>query len=259
MHFMLYPKSHTRPFLPALVFLLLMTFAASITMKGATIIEDDFSNNVDIGQHRQPNLTALTARNYERVPTGKNNNRSLVRRGVASLETNLGAAIDITSTDDYKKPTQLEISAIFAIGTLTNNEIPRAGRGVYLGFWSRLPVVPADSQAHMTGIFINPDTGRLCLWTGASVSTAQPAQTLNYQGEWKAGDTPHMLRYKIDIDGSITGTPGNIYDCILDGQTYAWKKTTIFTDDATHYAGFGVSASTGGQTATIDHWSLKTP
>ncbi|MDR1280837.1 MAG: hypothetical protein LBK99_08445 [Opitutaceae bacterium] len=226
---------------------------------GTTIIEDDFSNNVDVGQRRQPNLATIEARAYQRVPAGKTNNRSPVRRGAVSLETNLGAAIDIRSAGDYTKPSRLEITATFSMGTVTNNEIPRPGRGVYLGFWSRLPDAPADSQAHMTGIFVNPGTGRLCLWTGSPVSSAQPAQTLDYQGEWKTGDTPHTLSYKIDIDGSATGTPGNIHDCVLDGKKYVWKTVTVFADTATRYAGFGVSASAGGQAASIDHWSLKTP
>lgn len=224
-----------------------------------TLIEDDFSNNVDVGPNRQPNIATIETRAYQRVSTGKNNNRSLVRRGAAILETNLGAAIDIRSSGDYSKPSRLEITATFSIGTLTNNEIPRPGRGVYLGFWSRLPAAPADSQAHMTGIFVNPDTGRLCLWIGAPDSTAHPAQTLDYQGEWESGDAPHTLSYKIDIDGTATGTAGNIYDCVLDGKKYVWKTVTVFADTAINYAGFGVSASAGGQSAAIDHWSLKTP
>ena len=161
----------------------------------------------------------------------------------------IGEAVSLASVGTYTKPTRFRIEAAFSEGTVGNGSPPSPGRGVYLGFWSSLPST-GDSYPNMRGVFVNPDTGNLVLWNGASSFTANAVQTNTYNGTWIGGTQPHKMSYEINT------TTGNITNFVLDGTAYTWNPTTIFSSANTAYAGFGVSAAGGNQAGQIDWWEL---
>jgi hypothetical protein len=221
------------------------------------LVYDDFSTAGDVNGNRTPNTTTIEGRKYTRVVANENatytTNVIISGVGYAAMRGNVGGAILITSENGYTKPDGFEISATFNINTVANNAPARTGRGVYLGFWSSLPMA-SDSMTGMYGVFVNPD-GRLVLWNGGSAANNTTVTTLAYAGTWDASAW-HTMSYKIDIDGSTTGNAGSIHDFILDGKSYDWGIVSLFTEENTKYAGFGVSDSTGNGIGYFDSWSL---
>ncbi|MDQ8195706.1 hypothetical protein QEH59_14825 [Coraliomargarita sp. SDUM461004] len=222
------------------------------------LISDDFSTEGNVNFNRTPNIATIDSRNYTKVSTGSSYSTavSVGDPNYAMMQTNVGGAVSLADGGGFVKPEQLNISTVFHMNTLTNNSPARTGRGVYLGFWSSLPSGSADSMSNMYGVFVNPDSGRLLLWQGATSSTGNPAATLDYSGVWDASAW-HTISFNVDISGSETGNVGDIYDFTLDGVEYDWGTTNLFTDANTAYAGFGVSASGVGQTGYFDEWSVS--
>ncbi len=219
-------------------------------------IADDFSTPGDVNQNRTPNIATIDGRNYVKVTNNATYSTAVNINppGTARMYTNVGGAISLADAAGFAKPDQLQISSTFSTGTLTNNSPARTGRGVYLGFWSDVQFT-TDSMTDMYGVFVNADSGRLVLWQGEASSTGAAAATLDYIGTWD-DSVFHTMSYKVDISGTITGTAGNIYDFVFDGESYDWGTVSLFTDANTEYAGFGVSAAVVGQYGEFDQWAV---
>lgn len=212
------------------------------------LIEDSFTTNSVTVTGRTPQEYTIGGRVYQLVAANSAYANS-AGGGVANMGAQIGEAVSLASVGSYTKPAQFRIEAAFSEGTVGNGSPASPGRGVYLGFWSSIPAT-GDSYANMRGIFINPDTGNLVLWNGASSYTANAVQTNIYNGIWIVGSQSHKLSYEINT------TTGNITNCLLDGTAYTWNPTTIFSGANTAFAGFGVSATSGTQAGQIDWWEL---
>jgi hypothetical protein len=214
------------------------------------LVEDAFETNSGPVTGRTPELASVAGRVYQSSPQTTTYTHIVVG-GVARLTGNLGEAVDLRSYPGYSKPTYLNITATFDVGTLANNVPARPARGFYLGFWSALIASGNESGTNMRGIFVNPENGQLQLWNGSATPTSAPLQTLPYQGTWVGSTQPHTLSYTVNT------TTGNISECVLDGATYQWNRITIFSDANTAYAGFGVAAGVAGQYANVQYFRVK--
>ncbi|MEJ6979706.1 fibronectin type III domain-containing protein [Pedobacter sp. P351] len=223
------------------------------TQKSATpttevsLILDNFTTSSATVTGRTPEEATIEGRVYQ-VTTSVNTQVNSVSGGTAILTMNMGEVISIASAGAYVKPSLIKISATFDEGTLGNNVPLRPGRGVYLGFWSSI-ASSGDSFANMRGVFVNMD-GTLQLWNGSNSTTGTPVQTLPYNGTWVGGTQQHSMSYTINT------STGDIFDFLLDGVTYDWSTTTIFSTANTNFAGFGVSGAASGQIGHISSFRV---
>lgn len=237
---------------------LLLGAAAAI---GQTLIYDDFVRGSETSNLiGSTPATTISGRTYVRQGTDSNGNytptvTSNETSSYATMKTNIGAAISLAADENFTPASSYIISMTFNMGTIVNSSPLRDGRGVYLGFWSTTQTA-TDSSLNMYGFFITPE-GKVNLWSGHGTSGSAATESQSYIGTWDASIS-HTLTYSIDIDGSVTGSAGSIYDFTLDGTTYTWTSTGIFTTARTQYAGFGVSSGAHPSFASIDNWSLAT-
>jgi hypothetical protein len=225
------------------------TEATATPTDAGSLVEDNFETGLGSPvTGRTPEVSIIGNRVFQPSFTGTSTFNTITG-GDAQLTTLMAEVVDVSNTDGYTKPTYINISGSFNEGTLINNTPARPARGVYFGFWSSLLTGTVGFQ-NMRGVFVNPEDGELHLWNGSSSTTSTPVQSLSYQGTWNAS-AEHTISYTIN---TVTGS---ISEFVLDGVTYLWNKTNIFTDANTNYAGFGTSGSASGQYGNIGNFKVK--
>jgi hypothetical protein len=212
------------------------------------MIQDNFTTGTGDVTGRTPEIATISNRTFQKSSAAiVTANTATVTAGVAKMNANIAELIDLSNVSTYVKPTYISITDTFDLGNITNpSTSQRAGRGVFLGFWSSIPS-SGDAITNMRGVVVNPlpTVGQiqLCLWNGGT-STGTPVQTLPYSGTWN-NTIKHILSYTVNT------TTGNISNCILDGITYSWNTANIFTSTNTKYAGFGANGSSSTQFGNV--------
>ncbi|MEJ6979702.1 carbohydrate-binding domain-containing protein [Pedobacter sp. P351] len=226
--------------------------ATATATDAVSLVEDNFETGLgSLVTGRTPEVATIGNRVFQPSFTGTPSPNTVVN-GSAQISTVMAEVVDISSADGYTKPTYINISGSFNEGTLLNNTpTTRPARGVYFGFW---PSIASSTVTfgfqNMQGVFVNPEDGELVLWNGSGSSTDKPVQSLSYEGTWDAS-AQHTISYTINT------TTGNISDFVLDGVSYLWNKTNIFTEANTKYAGFGTSGASTGQYGNISSFKVK--
>lgn len=211
--------------------------------------------------------------------TGTTLNDGAVRLGSV---TSLSLVMDIKhagTNASYVKPTgDLKISTTFSANLASTNVVSgsttgsRTGNGIMVGFYGtlsgryttnldpskyNLTTTTTGSLNKFIGFVVNPDTGRIAMWTSAQTgSTDNPtATTKAYAGNYlPTATTPgeawtdmtatggsaiiHQLSYTVNT------TTGTVYNFTLDGASYDWSAYTPFSvANSTDYATIGANSS----------------
>jgi len=210
--------------------------------------------------------------------TGTTLNDGAVRLGSVTALSMLMDIKHAGTNTSYVKPTgDLKISTTFS-ANLTSSTVSgsttgsRTGYGIMLGFYGtlssryntnldpnkyNLTTTPTGPLYKFIGFVVNPDTGRIAMWTSAQTGSSDNpgAITKPYAGNYlSTATTPgeawtdmnatggsgviHQLSYTIN---SITGA---VYNFSLDGASYDWSAYTPFNvANSTDYAAIGASSA----------------
>lgn len=208
--------------------------------------------------------------------TGTTLNDAAVRLGSA---TSLALVMDIkhagTNTSYVKSSADIKISTTFS-GNLAStnlvNGLPRKGNGISVGFYGTLSgkyVTNLDPAKYTTttttfgclnkfiGFVVNPDTGRIALWTSAQTgSTDNPSAVVQaYQGNYLPTATAQGEAWKDmnatggsaiihQLSYTVNALTGGVYNFTLDGKSYDWSGYTPFSAaNSTDYAAIGTLSS----------------
>jgi len=165
----------------------------------------------------------------------------------ARISTDLGLGTSIASAGPYIKPTQMSAATSFDVTNVGNAGGNHWGAG--LGFYSAT-AVNVHGFTNFRGLAVNPDTGALSLLSNPALFGSS-VQTLAYNGTWVKAAVYHTLSYDVNTTG---GTLSNV---VLDGQSYSFNATNIFTDTNTAFFGIYTSSSAGGGLGHFDFAQLS--
>jgi len=234
---------------------------ASSHATAAVIVLDNFTNTGGAGARPIGTLLELTPPADVNLPGNNwiegwgNGNRNpdlqtFAGEGTARLSSDVGLGTSIASFGAYVKPTQMSLSARFDVSNVDGSS---SHNGAGLGFYNVIDN-SAFGFTNFRGLSVNPDSGALNLLNNTTLNNTTLdstfVQSLAYSGTWNPA-VYHTLSYDVNTTG---GTLSNV---VLDGTSYSFNATNIFTVTNTAYFGIYTSAQFDGQLGYFDFAQLS--